>query len=120
MVLLETWTRRLTLHAVGIVAITLGVTTADLSAQTFQRVAGGSWMEPLNWGGTLPANDGSADLKFALSGLSTTLDQDWSIRSMAWYSGSQGGIDPSFGLDHKLTIFGGVTNASRPPELLCT
>ena len=75
-------------------------------------------MEPLNWGGTLPVNDGSADLEFALSGLSTTLDQDWSIRSMVWNSGLQGGIDPSFGLDHTLTIFGGVTNASSGGELL--
>ncbi|MGB8166778.1 MAG: autotransporter-associated beta strand repeat-containing protein, partial [Chthoniobacteraceae bacterium] len=63
-----------------------------LSAQTWRTMANVYWTEPSNWGGTVPANNGTADLVFSQVGDPiksrgfTNMDANWNIRSLTWNS----------------------------------
>jgi len=63
-------------------------------AQTWRTMTSGYWSDALNWGGTLPANDGTADLLFAQIGDPikshgfTTMDINWNVHSITWNSTS--------------------------------
>jgi autotransporter-associated beta strand protein len=71
-------------------ALLLAGSCSSVGAQTWRTAAGLTWSQPENWGGTLPTDDGTADLLFSLpsnpnlsQGLSR-LDRDWNIRSITW------------------------------------
>jgi autotransporter-associated beta strand protein len=61
-----------------------------LQGQTWQTTTGSNWSTAANWGGVLPANDGSADLIFSaaanpgLSNGDTTLDRNWNVNTLTW------------------------------------
>lgn len=61
-----------------------------LQGQTWRTINSGLWSDPANWGGTLPTNDGTADLIFSAVGDpikvpgDTHMDLDWDIRSIYW------------------------------------
>lgn len=91
-----------------------------LHAQTWQR--SGVWSDPSSWGGTLPTNDGTANLIFAQIGNplyshnDATLDQNWNVNSIylnsTFLDNGTGYIDTLVSTKTTLTIQGGLTNAS--------
>ena len=82
----------------------------------------GAWSTPSNWGGTIPANDGTADLIFSMGGSlssrgDTVMDLDWNVRSISWSAtaADQNGLafieEPGV-TNRVLTLQQGITNAT--------
>lgn len=102
---------------VGLISLLLGLSGGVAGAQTWRYSGTNSlWSTPSNWGGTLPANDGTADLLFSLnSSFTSEMDQNWNIRSITWnptaLSGGQVALQSSTAA-LTLTLQSGASNIS--------
>src|SRR4051794_12541985 len=73
-----------------LVALLFATCRGSLHAQTWRTQVGIAWTQPENWGGTLPTQDGTANLLFSQAGNlqltqgTSTLNQDWNIGSITW------------------------------------
>lgn len=100
-----------------ILCCVVGQLTGD--AQTWATVDNDNWSDAANWGGTLPANNGTAN--FVFSGTAspgkthgtTDMDVNWNVNSIYWNSTSlDSGTADITNSAGTLTIQNGITNAS--------
>jgi autotransporter-associated beta strand protein len=104
-----------------IVLLFIVLSGCELSAATW-TFTGGTWGDSMNWGGTLPPNDGTADVTItrpALPYLSSGiifLDGDYNVRSLTWTPASlynnQAQILSTSTAQHTLTLQNGLTSTS--------
>jgi fibronectin-binding autotransporter adhesin len=115
------------LHAGAAFVASCALTPEAVALEWAWRTENGmNWSQPANWGGTLPSNDGTADLVFSqigsMSGRGKTfLDVDWNVRSLTWNPVSLDNglayihtpVTPPFTLPvTTLTVHTSVTNGS--------
>ena len=113
--------RRKSFPFFAIPALLLTAFSVSLEAQTWRTTSGGAWSTAANWGGTLPTQDGTADLLFSQIGNplfsrgTTTMDLDWNIRSVTWNATSLDSGRAQIngpGAGTILTLQAGLTNGS--------
>ena len=81
--------RTIPLHA-AVVVLLFTTCRGSLEAQTWRTTSDVAWSTATNWGGTLPTQDGTADLLFSQAGNPqfvkgvSSLDLDWNIHSITW------------------------------------
>ena len=106
----------------AVAALTLAASCGALEAQTWRTASGSAWSTAANWGGTVPTQDGTADLLFSqignpllVSGM-TTMDLNWNIHSITWNATSLNNssiarINVPF-QNTTLTLHAGLSNGS--------